>query len=90
MANPILAVGTSVGTTGTFTGTANTFAILSLLLPAGAGAANPAVVTVTMTGSNGQPVSCGDLTPISPRLRVDGAGTFVVTREQGNCGVDQN
>lgn len=90
MANPILAVGSTSGTTGSIAGVANTATVLTLIGPVSGSIPGNADVTVSYTGSNGNLTPLGTLTSASPSMEVIGAGTFVVTRNAGNVGVDAN
>ena len=91
MANPILAVGNTVGTTGTIAGVANSATVLTLIGNATDWSLDPASdVSVGYTGSGGKITPLATLTAANPSVELIGAGTFVVKRNAGNVGVDAN
>lgn len=92
MANPILAVGNTPGQTGSIAGVANSATVLTLIGPvASSGSIDRlADVLVSYTGSNGALTPLATLTAAQPSVELIGAGTFVVTRNAGNVGVDAN
>lgn len=90
MANPILAVGNTVGTTGSIAGVANSATVLTLIGGVTGSIDRAADVLVSYTGSNGNLTPLATLTAAQPSVELIGAGTFVVTRNAGNVGVDAN
>lgn len=90
MANPLIAVGAAVGSTGTIAGVANSATVLTLIGANGWSVDINAAVSVGYTGSNGKITPLGTLTAASPSMELIGAGTFVVKLDAGNVGVDAN
>lgn len=89
MAN-ILALGTTVGQTGSVAGVANSATVLTLIGAVTGAVDRLADVLVSYTGSNGNLTPLATLTAAQPSVELIGAGTFVVTRNAGNVGVDAN